>query len=344
MAAMNFRTLGSLIRSGQIPFLVALMREMPRYHRLAFLGAGVSSGLLRRLAAGPVPLEVLSSEFKVAPSMRGGLDAWLQLGVALGELRTSAEGYALRGKLSRNLCDAANDAAAAFVEEVVMIHHLLITESLERLRDGRRFTLADQDGRLVARASRLAEPFICEATDAVIPRRGPVRLFEIGCGAAAYIRHAAERNPELTALGLELQPEVAELATANIAEWNLGSRVVIETGDVLLRTPKPVFDIATLHQNIYYFPVDRRIDVLRHVRGFLKPGGRLLLTTYCRGRGLGAALLDLWGATTEGCGRLPTTTEMVDQLEQAGFLQVTRRSLIPGESLHAFVGATTGTD
>jgi SAM-dependent methyltransferase len=147
----------------------------------------------------------------------------------------------------------------------------------------------------------------------------------------------------LTALGLELQPAVADLAAANIAEWNLGSRVVIETGDVLQRTPKPVFDIATLHQNIYYFPVERRVSVLRHVRGFLRPGGRLLLTTYCKGRGLGAALLNLWGATTEGCGRLPKTSEMASQLEQAGFLDITRRSLIPGESLHAFVGTNAST-
>ena len=119
---------------------------------------------------------------------------------------------------------------------------------------------------------------------------------------------------------------------------------MIEAGDVLQRTPKPAFDVATLHQNIYYFPVERRVSVLRHVRGFLRPGGRLLLTTYCRGRGLGAALLDLWGATTEGCGRLPTSAEMAGQLEEAGFRQVTRRSLIPGESLHAFVGTTSGVD
>ncbi len=342
MAGMNLRTLGSLIGSGQVPFLFSLMLELRCYHRLAFVGAALSSGLLRRLEAGPVPLEVLSAEFNVAPSMREGLETWLQLGVALGELRAGAEGYTLRGKLSRRLCNAANDAAAAFVEEIAMLHHFIITQSPERLRQGRPFTLADQDGRLVARSSRLAEPFICEALDALIPRQGPVRLFEIGCGTAAYIRHAAARNPQLTALGLELQPAVAALAAANIAGWNLGSRVVIETGDVLQRNPKPLFDIATLHQIIYYFPVERRVSVLQHVRGFLRPGGRLLLTTYCQGRGLGAGLINLWGTMTEGCGRLPTTAEMADQLAEAGFVRVTRRSLIPGESLHAFVGTARG--
>ena len=48
MAAMNLRTLGSLIGSGQVPFLFSLMLEMRCYHRLAFVGAALSSGLLRR--------------------------------------------------------------------------------------------------------------------------------------------------------------------------------------------------------------------------------------------------------------------------------------------------------
>lgn len=80
--------------------------------------------------------------------------------------------------------------------------------------------------------------------------------------------------------------------------------------------------------------------VLRHVRGFLKPGGRLLLTTWCQGGGMGASLLNLWGAMTEGCGRLPTVAEMEAQLKQAGFLDATRRNLIPGETFCAFIGTT----
>jgi hypothetical protein len=41
---------------------------------------------------------------------------------------------------------------------------------------------------------------------------------------------------------------------------------------------------------------------------------------------------------TAGCGRLPEPTELVAQLEAAGFSGVTARSLIPGESFYAFVG------
>jgi 4-hydroxy-2,2'-bipyrrole-5-carbaldehyde O-methyltransferase len=218
------------------------------------------------------------------------------------------------------------------------LHNHLIIETPARLGQRRRFTLADQQGDLIARSSRLAEPFICEAVDAVLRPGGRVRLLEIGCGSAAYIRYAAARNPELTAVGLELQPDLAALARDNIARWKLTDRVTIEVADILQRAPEAVFDLATLHQNIYYFPMDARLGALRHVRAFLKPGGRLLLTTVCLGRGAAVDVLNLWATMTEGCGPLPTPAEMVAQMENAGFMQVTNRSLIPRDSFYAFVG------
>jgi SAM-dependent methyltransferase len=78
--------------------------------------------------------------------------------------------------------------------------------------------------------------------------------------------------------------------------------------DVRTRAPHADFDLATLHNNIYYFPVVERVAVLRHVQAFLKPGGRLLVTTVCRGPGVAVDILNLWGAMTSGCGRLPAPT------------------------------------
>jgi len=335
---MKLRTIVSLARSGGLAVLLSTARAMRPYHRLAFVAAGLSSGFFAKLAARPVSLDRLAAELLGDPSMRDGLEAWLELGVSLGELGRDSTGYRLRGRLSRKLVDAEHDAAAAFVEEAATLHNTLIGEAPRYLREGRRFTLADQEGRLVARSSRLAEPFIGEAVDDLIPARGAQRLLEIGCGSAAHIRRAATRNPELTAVGLELQADAAELARENVRRWELAERVTIEVGDVMSRTPEPVFDVATLHQNIYYFPVADRVRVLRRVRAFLVPGGRLLLTTVCRGRGSASDVLNLWGAMTAGCGRLPEPAEMVEQMEQAGFAAVKRTRLIPGESFYAFVG------
>src|SRR5262249_30524296 len=203
------------------------------------------AGLFATAASAPRRWARRAGELRPALSMRDGLEAWLGLGVTLGVLRRGPQGYRLRGMLSKSLARPESDAAAAFVEEVARLHSHLIIETPARLRQQRRFTLADQQGNLIARSSRLAEPFICEAVDEVIPTRGRIRLLEIGCGSAAYIRYAAARNPELTAVGLELQPDAAALARDNVARWKLTDRVTIEVGDVLQRAPEAVFDVAT---------------------------------------------------------------------------------------------------
>ena len=339
---MNFRTFLSLLRGGGLKSLWALGRAARGYHRVSFLASGLSSGLLARLASGPQSLEALSIDLQIAPSMRDGLRAWLQAGVALGELAVQPAGYTLNGKLARMLTDERHDAAAAFIEEVAYLHNALFTQAPERLRSGVPFTLADQNARMIARSSRLCEPFIREALTALLPMRGSTRLLEIGCGAAAYIRFAASRNPELRALGIDLQADAAALAAENIAKWNLGDRVSIEMADIREKSGDASFDIATLHQNIYYFPVVERIGVLRHVRSFLKRGGRLLLTTICQGSSPTSAVIDLWGAITAECGRLPSPAEMVGQMKDAGFNSVEAKSLIPGESFYAFWGTNPG--
>ena len=176
-----------------------------------------------------------------------------------------------------------------------------------------------------------------EAVQDVVPLRGAVRLLEIGCGSGQHIRTAAERNPELRAIGVEIAPAAVALARDNVRAWGLEDRVQIEESDVRLREPDGAFDLVTLHNNIYYFPVDRRTALLAHVRGFLRRGGHLLLTTAARGGSPTTELLNLWGAMTAGCGRLPGREELRGQLHDARFATVRLRRLIPGERIYSYV-------
>jgi len=333
---MNLRTAASLLRSGQAGVLLSLPRLLPRYYRVCFLGTAAASGLLRRLAMAPAPPDELAAELAGGATGLDGLEAWLDFGVSLGVLRRGPAGYTLRGRLARALADAAHDPAAALFEEVATLHHRWITEAPLRLREARPFSLDDLRSDLVARSSRSVEPFVREAVEEVVPVAGAVRLLEIGCGSAVHIRSAAERNPALTALGLDLAPDAVALARENIRAWGLADRVQVEVADVRRRTPDGGFDLVTLHNNIYYFPVDQRPVLLAHVRGFLRPGGRLLLTTACRGGNPTTEILNLWGALTAGCGRLPDREEMEAQLRGSGFAAVRTRRLIPGECFYSF--------
>lgn len=336
---MRARTLWKLVHGGRLRLLRGLGRHAHPLYRAGFLAAAGSSGLLQRLAEGPVPLGQLADALGIGPAAWPALQEWLEIGVRTGLLSRDETGYTLRGRFARALARPGNDDLLAMLTEIVELHHRLVVETPSRLRGERPFTLADQDGALIARSSRLMEPLVHEAVAEVIPRQGSVRLLEVGCGSGAHIRFAAERNPRLRALGIELQPEVARLAEENLAAWGLADRVRVDRGDVRNRIAEPEFDVVTLHNNIYYFPVEERPDVLAQLRGFLRPGGRLLCTTACRGRSAEMAALSLWGAATEGCGRLPRPGELVEQLQSAGYQGITARNLLaPFDEFYAFMG------
>jgi SAM-dependent methyltransferase len=329
-------TVISLVLSGKGALLYSIQKTARSFNRACFVSAAFSSGLLKRLAQQPMTFEEMADECAPAGSVREGFRAWLDVGVMLGELARQGGRYRLRGRLSIRLAREENDAEAAFLEELVSLQHLWITQAHSRFRKGGKFVVSEQDGELFARSSRIVEPFVREAVDAFVPQRGAIRLFDVGCGSATYVCHAAERNPELTALALEVQPTVATAAQENVARWNLVSRVRVEQGDVRQMTPKAEFDLATLLNTIYYFPKSERVAVLSHLAGFLKPRGRVLLTSLCRNCNLGAEILNLWAALTEGCGPLPEPDEVVDQLRLAGFRAARAKNLFPTSGLFAF--------
>lgn len=333
---MKLSTMVELGRHGRLGLMRKVQREVSGLHRASFLAGAASAGLLQALAGGTMTLEHVARRLEVPESGHAGLLEWLQTGVSLGLLADTGSGFALRGPLAANLAQPHNDDLLALVEEAATLHHTLLFDTPRRLREGGTFTLADQDGAIVARSSRSLEPLVREAIDEALPTRGPVRILEIGCGSGTYIRYCLQRNKEAKAEGLELQPQVAASARTLLAEHGLLNRAEVRHGDVRREAARPEFDLATLHNNIYYFPVDERVALLSHVRGFLAPNGRLLLTTACRGGSPLMAVLSLWGAATEGCGRLPDPDELVGQMKEAGFERPRAVSLIPGDSYYAF--------
>ncbi len=333
---MKLKTASAMFRGGKPRLFLKIKSMLKPLVRISFLSAAASEGLLRALAAGPVDFAELATQFVPDPRRHEAFRAWLQLGVHLGELKATENRYALRGFCARHLAEPVNDPFAALVEEIATLYTRLAGQTLTRLRSGKTWTLADQDGAVIARSSRTLEPLVFEAIEATLPRKGQIDLLEVGCGSGVYIRRAAELNPQLRAVGFELQPEVATLARANLEQWALAERAEVLTGDIRQVSLPNRFDVATLHNNIYYFPIDERVALLRQLRALLSPGGTLLLTTGCQGGSLIMEMLNLWCTTTEGCGPLPGVDEMTAQLGEAGFGSVRAQSLLPGESYYAF--------
>jgi 2-polyprenyl-3-methyl-5-hydroxy-6-metoxy-1,4-benzoquinol methylase len=275
-----------LFKSDQLSAFTGINALFKPFYKLSYLAAAKNDGLFDLLSDQPVVFEKLAEIYCKNAKAREALKAWLQLGIRLDFLELSIRGYTLKG-LAKKLALPQNDAALALVQEVAGLHYKLISNTPGKLRNGEFWGLEDQDGELIARSSRALEAFQTEAIDRTFPVSKAVSLLEIGCGSGFYIKYIATRNPFLSALGLELQPNVADMARRNIQEWGLQDRVRIEAGDIREKASGEHFDSVTLYNNIYYFPVKERVSLLRHIRKFLKTDGFLLLTTCCQGGNLG---------------------------------------------------------
>jgi SAM-dependent methyltransferase len=336
---MSIKPVLKLMMNHQLLALTGSNALLKPFYQLNYLVAAKECSVFELLLDAPKSFDQIAEVYCADNKAREALEGWLGLGVRLGYLRLDSSGYSLKG-LAKKLAMPQNDAALALLQEAPGLHSKLISQTLRKLRNGELWNLEDQDGEIIARSSRIMEVFQTEAIDRFFPASGVASLLEIGCGSGIYIRYAANRNPSLTALGLELQPNVAEVARRNISEWGLEDRVRIEAGDIRLKAPDKCFSIVTLYNNIYYFPVKSRVSLLRHIRQFVKPGGFLLLITCCQGGSLGVEVLNLWGAATLSGGRLPGKHELINQLRDAGFRDVQAIRLAPGEELFAFKART----
>lgn len=325
-----------MIRDGRFSMMLKLSKTGETFYRACFISTGLREGIYDLLRQGPVSLEKLNSDLgsKLTPRI---VEAWLEFGVKLGELKRCPDGYVLGSRFSRKIAESYYDPQRAFLEEIVHLHHTLLTETPSRIKQGRRFNWSDTDGELIARSSRVLEPFIFDTMDQWVPRTGECTLLEVGCGSGIYIRQACQLNPLLKAVGLEMQPEVATFAGKNIRDWRLDNRVTVETGNILNYQTGLKFDLVTLHNNIYYFPEDARATLAHHLKSFLKPGGRLIITTGCRNGGIFMNVLNLWSVMTEGTGALPLPHELYDHLVQAGFHKIRMKNLMVGEKYYQFI-------
>jgi 4-hydroxy-2,2'-bipyrrole-5-carbaldehyde O-methyltransferase len=334
---MKLRTLAWLMFSRQGWVAVAAARHWTQFMRIAFLAAAGECGVLSVVAERRLAPEQIAQDAGIPSESMDAFKSWLRLGASLGVLRERDGLYRAGGVLAKAFTKDRNDAALALVAEAVGIDRAWAVEAPGRWRAGQAFSLAELDGPLVARSSRVVEPLVHEAIDAATKDRKPTRLLEVGCGSGTYIRYACERNPQLSALGLELQPPVAEMARRNLLRWRLSERASVEVGDVRSRSAEPSFDLVTLHNNIYYFPVEERVALLQHLRAFLRPAGVILITTACIPGPPIAEFLSYWGASTQGCGRCPTRAELLAQLEKADFEAARGKLVLPGSAFYYFV-------
>jgi SAM-dependent methyltransferase len=104
---------------------------------------------------------------------------------------------------------------------------------------------------------------------------GPRHLVDLGCGAASYSIAMALANPELKVTGVD-SPPVAAAARACVADAGLAGRVTLVPGDIG-EDAFPDADVVLLSHVLSGYSREHAAGLLRHVHGWLKPGGELLV-------------------------------------------------------------------
>ncbi len=326
--------------SGQMRVLRHLSRSSTELYRVCFLARAGEIGLFERLARGGASLGETADALGIGPKRLPALEALCDLGVALGELDAKNGRYRLKGFLAKSLAETDNDPWRAMASEVSGLHAACLAAAPGGEAEARRLSdMTEAYSSIIARSSRTLEPVLQAVTRKLTPPAGAIRILEVGCGSGVYVIEALRRNPKAVVTAVEREPGVAGEAMAAIDRAGLAARCAMVNDDVRALSFGPEFDLITLHNNIYYFPEGERPELLSRLGSWLRPGGRLAVTTVCRGGGGPfSRIMLLWSTVTAGAGILPDPAGFALMLAQAGFAGVRTHNLFPGEAYWLFTG------
>ncbi|MFC1574504.1 class I SAM-dependent methyltransferase [Gemmatimonadota bacterium] len=337
---MAFSPLLSLLKNHDPRAFLQISGDWKSLLRMHFLHAALESGLLPALLEPRTREELVEGMGVECPEL---LDGILELGMSLGELALKDGRYRVKGSRSRALQQERNDALAAMVEANVTYYNDVFRGFSRRMRGAPLDRGMESIGPLVARVSKIAEPYLEHFLRKLVKGKGPLRVLDVGCGSGLHLKTALEENRELHGVGLEMDPGVVLQARDNLEGWGIDDRLKIVQGDVRAIPEDAVgpFDLLFLFSVVYYFQVPERISILRDLRERLSPHGRLAVAVSCRGEGADrfSANLNLATTSMEGLTPLPTPQEMEAQLREAGFQTVARERLIPGTTYFGFVAS-----
>src|SRR6266540_4326479 len=142
----------------RLPGALLVWRDAAPFVRIHFLAVATDLGLLEELRRRPATAKQLGDRLAIGnPAL---LDAFLRLGVALGELRYGAGRWSLRGQRGKALAAPGADPMRAMAQEAVHYDAAVYARLAQHLRGTPPGDYLDTTGTVIARASRLVEPIL----------------------------------------------------------------------------------------------------------------------------------------------------------------------------------------
>ncbi len=159
------------------------------------------------------------------------LDALLQVGLALKELKLENDLFSIKGKRSKAIVGINGDMLAAMVQANVTYYSDAYRNIDSRIRGGELGEDLYKIGDVVARFSKITEPIIREFISNIIRSRNHIRMLDVGCGSGILLKSAFDSNPNTTGVGLDIDVAVVQQAKQNISKWKLSDRLILN-GDI----------------------------------------------------------------------------------------------------------------
>ncbi len=158
------------------------------------------------------------------------------------------------------------------------------------------------------------------------------RHLELGCGVAGRILCALQAFPAMTAVGVELDPDIAAEARRRSERLGVADRFVVVCGDAASVRLDGVFDVVAWSQ--FFFPEASRPGTLATAYAALNPGGLIVAPllgdddaaavephgTEARSLAVSRVVHGGWGVPAR------SATDLVDEMTAAGFIDAAATS------------------
>ncbi|MCF6745696.1 methyltransferase domain-containing protein [Blastococcus sp. KM273128] len=324
------RTLLTVLRTGNPRARLRATRDAQAAVRLHLGAAGLATGVLDAVAAGPGGTTELARRLGVADEEL--LGAFLAVLAAGGLVRGDPAHWALAGA---GRAVVGDDLVRATYEAFAGFHTGLYRDLGELLAGGpRRRDVAEQGG-VIARVSAAFEPFVEDVLREVVAAAPPRRVLDVGCGTGLQLATVLAAAPGAEGVGVDVDADAAALARRTLEERGFSGRATVVQDDVRRLTGDRPFDLALLANVVYYLPVQERAALLADVAARLAPGGTLLLVTTVVTPQLFSRHFDLLLRAQEGAMSLPAVDELTTALRDAGLRPREPRRIAPGAPLVA---------
>ncbi len=217
----------------------------------------------------------------------------------------------------------------------------MIGETLPKRVNGVRRPVQPRGPRLSRRVARLALASSARR-DRLLSRlsiRAGDRVLDMGCADASLLAPLAQRFPQTTFVGLDLDGRDLESARARLR----GLDVELRSGLIFA----PPFPPSTFHgivsaQMLHHLTIREKILAFGAAYGLLKPGGRFHLIDWGRPRGCLAHVLFVAGRLVHGLATAPQAVDrlLLSMMADTGFVDATvdDRQWTPWGTVCVFTG------